>query len=206
MNVPETVASVTKSSPVPSLELRGVSKSFGDLEVLREVSSTVAPGAFVSLVGPSGCGKSTLLEIVAGLIPPSRGRVLLAGEPLSGAGVAGYMPQGDHLLPWRTLLHNVLLGPELRGAPPKEAEREASALLFRFGLGGFEGSYPRELSGGMRQRAALLRAVMYERCLLILDETLGALDALTRLQMQAWLAGLVADLEATALLVTHDVR
>jgi ABC-type nitrate/sulfonate/bicarbonate transport system ATPase subunit len=177
----------------PVLELVGIAKRFGALTVLREVSLSVPPGAFVSLIGP-------------GLLAPSAGRVLLDGRALTGPGAAGYVPQGDHLLPWRTLLENVMLGPQVRGAPRREALAEARALLGRFGLGGFEDAYPHELSGGMRQRAALLRAVMFERRLLILDEPLGALDALTRLSVQRWLAELVAACGASALLVTHDMR
>lgn len=207
MSAVATTAPVV-AAPVqaPALELVGVSKRFGDFEVLRDVSLTVAPGAFVSLIGPSGSGKSTLLEIAAGLLKPSAGRVLLGGRALTAPGAAGYVPQGDHLLPWRTLLHNVMLGPQVRGVARREALAEARALLQRFGLGGFENAYPHELSGGMRQRAALLRAVLFERRLLILDEPLGALDALTRLSVQRWLAELVAACGASALLVTHDVR
>ena len=194
----------------PGLEVADLGKSFAHLgsrlEVLREVSLAVPPGGFVSLLGPSGCGKSTLLEIVAGLASADQGAVKLDGHEVRGAGAAGYMPQRDHLLPWRTLLQNVTLGPELRGQGGPVAEREARELLTHFGLAGFEASYPATLSGGMRQRAALLRTVMYEPRLLLLDEPLSALDALTRLELQGWLARLVATLGSTVLLVTHDIR
>jgi ABC-type nitrate/sulfonate/bicarbonate transport system ATPase subunit len=194
----------------PGLEVVDLGKSFlrrGErLEVLREVSLTVPPGGFVSLLGPSGCGKSTLLEIVAGLAAADRGAVRLDGQEVRGAGAAGYMPQRDHLLPWRSLLQNVMLGPELRGQSGPAAEREARELLTRFGLAGFEANYPATLSGGMRQRGALLRTVMYEPRWLLLDEPLSALDALTRLELQDWLARLVATLGSSVLLVTHDIR
>jgi ABC-type nitrate/sulfonate/bicarbonate transport system ATPase subunit len=194
----------------PRLEVRRVTKSFrqgrDDLPVLRDVSLEVEAGRFATLLGPSGSGKSTLLEIVAGLALPDRGDVLLDGVATEGAGVAGYMPQKDLLLPWRTLLGNITLGPEMNGRPRASAEAEARELLRRFGLHGFEESYPYELSGGMRQRGALLRTVMYQRRFLILDEPLSALDALTRLELQAWLGHLVADIGSTTLLVTHDIR
>lgn len=200
----------TTTAAAPRLEVVDVDKSFGrdrtKLEVLQHVSFTVPPGHFVSLLGPSGCGKSTLLDIIAGLIQADQGTVTLNGREVRGAGAAGYMPQRDLLLPWRTLLQNVILGPELKGKAPRRAEQEARELLKRFGLGGFEANYPDELSGGMRQRAALLRTVMYERYFLILDEPLSALDALTRLELQGWLAKLVSELASTTLLVTHDIR
>jgi ABC-type nitrate/sulfonate/bicarbonate transport system ATPase subunit len=193
----------------PELKVMSISKAFRrngtTLEVLRNLSLLVPSGHFVSLIGPSGCGKTTFLEVVAGLTQADQGAVELDDCEVTGAGAAGYMPQRDHLLPWRTMLQNVTLGPELRGEG-RMADKEARALLARFGLGGFEASYPAALSGGMRQRAALLRTVMYERRFLLLDEPLSALDSLTRLELQAWLAHLVAELGSTVLLVTHDIR
>lgn len=197
-------------SPPPELHLARISKAFGSgeqrVEALHEVSFQVGAGRFVSLLGPSGCGKTTLLEIVAGLGHADSGSVLLDDQPVTGPGRAGYMPQKDLLLPWRTLLQNVMLGPEVQGESLLQTEAEARELLGRFGLAGFEKSYPAELSGGMKQRAALLRTVMYERRFLILDEPLSALDALTRLELQGWLGELVGELGSTTLLVTHDIR
>lgn len=197
-------------APAPRLQVRRVTKSFrrgsSPLHVLRDVSLEVEAGQFASLLGPSGGGKSTLLELVAGISLPDRGDVLVDGEPTEGAGAAGYMPQKDLLLPWRNLLGNITLGPELTGRSKSEAAAEARALLERFGLHGFAESYPYELSGGMRQRGALLRTVMYQRRFLVLDEPLSALDALTRLELQAWLGELVGELGSTTLLVTHDIR
>lgn len=201
---------MSSRTPAPQIQLRRVTKSFRRgserLQVLREISLQVESGQFASLLGPSGCGKSTLLEIVAGLTLADRGDVLVDGMPTEGAGAAGYMPQKDLLLPWRNLLANVTLGPELSGFRKENAESEAKALLERFGLKGFEHSYPYELSGGMRQRGSLLRTVMYQKRFLILDEPLSALDALTRLELQAWLGELVFELGSTTLLVTHDIR
>lgn len=198
------------STYTPRLEVYRVSKSFEhrdrSLEVLRDVSLEVEAGSFVSLLGPSGCGKTTLLQIIGGLVRPDQGSVLLDGEEITAAGAAGYMPQKDLLLPWRTLLQNVTLGPEVDGRSRWESEAQARELLERFGLGGFEESNPAQLSGGMRQRAALLRAVMYQSRFLILDEPLSALDALTRLELQVWLADLVVQLGSTAVMVTHDIR
>ncbi|MBI4336947.1 MAG: ABC transporter ATP-binding protein [Chloroflexi bacterium] len=176
------------------------------LPVLDAVSMAVAAGEFVSVIGPSGCGKSTLLNIVAGLEEPTQGTVLLDGAPANDRlGASAYMHQKDLLLPWRSVLDNAVLGLELRGVSRREAHRRAQALLPTFGLAGFEHQYPHALSGGMRQRAAFLRTVLAERPLLLLDEPFGALDALTRAGMQAWLLGLWQSLSKTIVLVTHDV-
>jgi ABC-type nitrate/sulfonate/bicarbonate transport system ATPase subunit len=189
-----------------SIELRGLSKSFGDVAVLDSVDLAAGPGEVVAVIGPSGCGKSTLLHVLAGLEEPSVGTVLVDGErPHTLLGTCAFMPQRDSLLPWRRVLDNATLGLELRGVGRREARERAAPLLVRFGLAGFERSWPWQLSGGMRQRVAFLRTVLQERRALLLDEPFGALDAITRLDLQEWLAGVLAGVPATVVLVTHDV-
>jgi ABC-type nitrate/sulfonate/bicarbonate transport system ATPase subunit len=158
-------------------------------------------------VGPSGCGKSTLLRILAGLVAPSGGVVFLdGGQPEVLLGRVGYMPQDDLLMAWRTTLDNVTVGLELAGVSRADARVQARAELARFGLEGFERHWPRALSGGMRQRAALLRTFLAGRNVLLLDEPLGALDALTREEMREWLLEVWEADRKTILLVTHDVE
>nr|WP_305086179.1 ABC transporter ATP-binding protein [Corynebacterium sp. CCUG 65737] len=177
------------------------------MHVLDSVSFDVAPGEFVSLVGPSGAGKSTLFNIIAGLDASGAGTVLFDGTPAQGRrDLTAYMPQKDLLFPWRSILANAALGLEVQGVPRKEARARARAWFPRFGLDGFEDSLPFELSGGMRQRAALLRTVVQERSTLLLDEPFGALDYLTRQELQTWMQQVWADNSWTALLITHDVR
>ncbi|HWC30212.1 MAG TPA: ABC transporter ATP-binding protein [Dehalococcoidia bacterium] len=196
----------------PLLRLAGVSKTFGGrrpLETLRDVSFDVEAGDFVSIVGPSGCGKSTLFNLIAGVLEQSSGEIALRGE--MDADVrrlsCGYMFQRDLLFPWRTVLDNAALGLEVSGACSRsEARDRARALLPRFGLEGFDGAHPAELSGGMRQRVALLRTLLLERPLLLLDEPFASLDALTRRELQDWLRDTWRSGSEAALLVTHDVR
>jgi putative hydroxymethylpyrimidine transport system ATP-binding protein len=196
-------------SAEPKLDVRGLSVSYGDLPVLDDLTLSAAPGEFVSLVGPSGCGKSTLFAALAGLVAPPegtvRGAVELDGGPVHGSPF-GYMPQKDLLFPWRTVLDNTTLGLEVAGTPRREARERARPLFEPFGLAGFEDARPAELSGGMRQRAALLRTVVGGRDVLLLDEPFGALDALTRSGMQEWLEGMRERYGWTTLLITHDVR
>ena len=192
---------------IPRLSLDAVSRTFGDLQVLDRVSFDVAPGEFVSLVGPSGAGKSTLFNIIAGLDSPSSGRVLFNGSDARGRrDQTAYMPQKDLLFPWRTIEENAALGLEVQGMRRADARARVREWFPRFGLEGFEKALPFELSGGMRQRAALLRTVVQERSTLLLDEPFGALDSLTRQEMQQWLQEMWAGNEWTALLITHDVR
>jgi ABC-type nitrate/sulfonate/bicarbonate transport system ATPase subunit len=193
------------------LELRGLSKSFwnrwGYLPTLDRVDLTAQAGEFVSIVGPSGCGKSTLFNIVGGLEPADAGRVLLDGQDVTGqVGLFGYMPQRDLLLPWRTVVDNVILGAEVAGRNRQAARQEARDLLPLFGLEGFAQNYPATLSGGMRQRAALLRTFLCHREVLLLDEPFGALDALTRAEMQQWLLQVWEHLGQTILFITHDAE
>ncbi|GEL25402.1 ABC transporter [Pseudonocardia sulfidoxydans NBRC 16205] len=183
----------------------GVAKRFGDREVLDDVSLHAGPGELVSVIGPSGCGKSTLFGVLAGLVEPDRGTVTVDGGPATGA-MFGYMPQKDLLFPWRTVLDNTALGLEIAGVGRREARRRAEPLFEPFGLAGFETSRPSELSGGMRQRAALLRTVVQDRDVLLLDEPFGALDSLTRTGMQEWLEEVRSRFGWTVLLITHDIR
>jgi len=195
----------------PKLQVQGVTKTFHagrqHLETLASIDLTVAVGEFVSVIGPSGCGKSTLFNIVAGVEEPDAGVIAIDGESDSSrAGKSGYMPQQPLLLPWRTVEENVMLGLDVRQVSHKEARQEAYKLLKRFGLEEFAGHYPATLSGGMRQRVALLRTVLFHRSFLLLDEPFGALDALTRLASQIWLLNVWQEFHSSVLFITHDVR
>ena len=196
---------------IAKIELERVSKEFQLkrtlLPVLEEIDFFVREGEFVSIIGPSGCGKSTLLNIIAGLEEPASGAIRLDGQPAPRRlGSVAYMHQKDLLLPWRTVLDNAVLGLEVQGRPRVEARQQARDLLETFGLQGFEGQYPSALSGGMRQRTAFLRTVLPDSPVLLLDEPFGALDALTRTDLQAWLLRLCDFLKKTVVLVTHDVE
>src|SRR3954462_4960602 len=195
----------------PKLCVDDVSMMFktptGVFEALAPVTLSIPPGRFVSLIGPSGCGKSTIFNIIAGLLEPTSGRVLIDGVDATGTiGRVGYMLQKDLLLPWRTVLDNTVLGMEIQGVPLREARARALPLLQRYGLSGFEYLYPNALSGGMRQRAALLRTLLFDTDVILLDEPFGALDAQTKLQMQEWLMQLWSDFKKTVVFVTHDVE
>lgn len=168
------------------------------IQALRSFTLRIAVGERVAVIGPSGCGKSTLLALAAGLLAPSRGSVNVRAK-------VALMPQRDLLVPWRNALDNAALALEAEGVPAGEARRRAGPLFERFGIASFEQSRPWELSGGMRQRVAFLRTMLTGRPLLALDEPFGALDSITRAQMQEWLLGALEDDPRTLLLVTHDV-
>lgn len=200
------------------LAVDSLSKSFGgstrrgphgQVDAVVDLTFNVEAGEFLTIIGPSGCGKSTLLRLLAGLVQPDRGQISLQGQPLPNAsdrqGRFGYMPQRDTLLPWRTVLDNVILGVELAGGSRDAAREEARRLLPLFGLDGFENNWPSTLSGGMRQRAALLRTFLAGYDILLLDEPFGALDALTRRMLQQWLLGVRKRFSKTILFITHDV-
>jgi ABC-type nitrate/sulfonate/bicarbonate transport system ATPase subunit len=193
-----------------ALVVRGVTKAFvganGVLPTLGGVDLSVAPGEFVTLIGPSGCGKSTLFNLIAELDHPDSGTIALDGDPTAPRlGHVAYMPQKDLLLPWRTTLDNVILPLEVRGVPRAVARQRALALFPQFGLAGFERAYPATLSGGMKSRAAFLRTILADGRLLLLDEPFGALDALTRAQLQEWLLDVWGRERRTTLFITHDV-
>ena len=190
----------------PKLVVDNVSCRFDAGNVIHNINLTLRRGEFVSIVGPSGCGKSTLFNIVSGLIRPTEGRVLLDGKDVTGdRGHVGYMLQKDLLLPWRTVVGNIVLGASLRRKVTRDDLQRATELAKRYGLGDFLDHYPHALSGGMRQRVALMRTLALQADVLLLDEPFGALDAQTRLDMQLWLLSVCRDLNATILFVTHDV-
>lgn len=176
------------------------------VEALIDISFEVRHGEFVCIVGPSGGGKSTLLRILGGLLPPTDGQVCLNGQPLTGPRrEIGYVFQHANLMPWRTVLRNVMLPLEVQQVPQAEAERRARSALALVGLQGFEQAYPRQLSGGMAQRAALARTLVHEPALLLLDEPFGALDAITRERMNLELHRIRQALHYTAVMVTHSI-
>ncbi len=191
-----------------AVELRGVSHSFGELRVIDSVELSIAPGEVLGLVGPSGCGKSTLLELVSGLREQAAGTIEVgaAAGPAKRLAGCAHMPQRDLLLPWLTALDNAALAPRNRGESKRAARERARPLFERFGLAGFESSRPAELSGGMRQRVAFLRTLLAGKPVLLLDEPFASLDAITRAEMQEWLAAAIAAEPATAIIVTHDVE
>ncbi len=194
------------AGPRAKLQLNGVSRHFGAVQALAKVDLGIAEGEFVTLMGPSGCGKSTLFNIVAGLLEADKGgEVLLDGAAASLLGKVAFMPQRDLLLPWRNVLDNAILAAEIEGQPKRAARETARSMAADFGLKGFEGHYPQQLSGGMRQRVALMRTFMFDRDVMLLDEPFGALDALTRAMMQRWLLDIWSRYRRTILFITHDI-
>jgi ABC-type nitrate/sulfonate/bicarbonate transport system ATPase subunit len=177
------------------------------LLVLDDVYMEVKGRQFVTIVGPSGCGKSTLFNIIAGLLEPTKGAIFVDGERIKGTNPhITYMLQKDLLLDWRNVVDNVIIGAEILGVPKDKARKDAMQWLDQFGLKGFEEKYPFALSGGMRQRAALLRTLLTHREIMLLDEPFGSLDAQTRAIMQEFLLGLWDNLDRTIFFVTHDVE
>ena len=188
------------------LSLNALTKRFGTLEVLGEINVAIARGAFISLVGPSGCGKTTLLRIVAGLEPASSGAVLLDGRAVGGpGGDRGFVFQSDNLLPWRTVFDNAIIGPEIMGRTGAVEKDRIRHLLHLVGLQGFENYFPRQLSGGMRQRVNLARALAIDPDILLMDEPFSALDAQTREIMQTELMRIWEEGRKTVLFVTHQI-
>ena len=192
---------------VSEIVVADAAKAYGDVAVLGGVSLEVPSGGTVGLVGRSGCGKSTLLRLIAGLEAPDRGRISVAGAEDEAGRLAScaLMPQADLLMPWRDALGNASVPLENAGVGRREARARAAELFAELGLAGFEEARSWELSGGMRQRVAFARTLLAEKPVLLLDEPFGALDAITRIEMQEWLAGALAALPRTAVLVTHDI-
>jgi ABC-type nitrate/sulfonate/bicarbonate transport system ATPase subunit len=204
----------TADSAAPILQLSNLSKTFesahGTVVALQDIGIRVDRGEFVTVVGPSGCGKSTLFNILAGLAEPDAGaEIRYHGETKRAPELLGqvaFMPQRDLLLPWRRVVDNAILPLQVEGMPRAQALKLAEPLFGEFGLAGFERHYPQQLSGGMRQRVALMRTFLFERDLTLLDEPFGALDALTRSLMQRWLLEVWQKHQRTILFITHDVE
>ena len=192
------------------LSVEGVRKAYqtpaGETVALDDISFSMEEGAFYSLVGPSGCGKSTLLSIIAGTLSPTSGRVLVGGRPVTGPSPRiGYMLQQDNLLEWRTVRQNVLFGLEIRHQLTPDTRRRAEALLETYGLREFADSRPSQLSGGMRQRVALIRTLAVDPDILLLDEAFSALDYQTRMEVTEDVYRIIRRERVTALMVTHDI-
>ena len=187
------------------LEVSGLSFSYDNKKLFENLDFSIKEGEFVSLLGPSGCGKSTILKLLTGVIQAETGRITVDGQPVTGLSEHfAYMPQNDLLFPWKTILDNVCLYGQIHGSM-EEMRREASKNFPAFGLEGYETKYPSSLSGGMRQRAAFLRTALCKADIILLDEPFGALDVITRGDMQDWLISMRARLNRTVLLVTHDM-
>ncbi|MHC6179199.1 ABC transporter ATP-binding protein [Clostridium sp. JNZ X4-2] len=181
------------------IELENVCKNFEDKTILQDISLYLEKGEFVSILGPSGCGKSTLFNIITGFIHEDSGRVFVKDD-------IGYMQQKDLLLPWKTVLSNVVLPLDIKGRDKKQSRKNATKYIDIFGLGGYENKYPYELSGGMRQRASFLRTFLSSREVMLLDEPFGALDSITRGKMQKWILSMREKLGRSILFVTHDIE
>ena len=196
------------SSPAAEISARALSHRFGELAVLDGVELAVREHEVLALVGPSGCGKSTLLELIAGLREPAAGAIEVEGRAEAAERLrrCAFMPQRDLLFPWLAAIDNAALALRNRGASRADARDEAATLFERFGLAGFERARPAELSGGMRQRVAFLRTLLARKPVLLLDEPFASLDAITRAEMQSWLAGALRAEERTVVFVTHDVE
>jgi NitT/TauT family transport system ATP-binding protein len=195
---------------VPKVEIDHVSMKYltleGETEALQDICLSIAEGEFVSIVGPSGCGKSTLLSLISGLLKPTRGRILIDGVPLQGiTHKLGYMLQQDYLFEWRTIYNNVILGLEIQGKDKRSIRRQVDDLLQRYGLWDFRHHYPHQLSGGMRQRVALIRTLAINPDILLLDEPFAALDYQTRLYLEDEVATILKGEGKTVILVTHDI-
>jgi NitT/TauT family transport system ATP-binding protein len=195
------------AADAPLLALEGVGKRYGDVTAIERLDLAVAPGAFVAIVGPSGAGKTTVLNLIAGLDQPTTGTVRLRGRAVTGPDPSvGFMLQKDLLLPWRTVAANVAFGLEARGVPAARRRARALAELERCRLADFAEHLPRQLSGGMRQRAALARTLAIDPDLILLDEPFSALDAQTKLILQRSFARTIAETGVTAVLITHDLQ
>jgi ABC-type nitrate/sulfonate/bicarbonate transport system ATPase subunit len=212
---PENGSVAASAGPVPaaaapgeSVSVRALEHSYGELRTIERLDLEVGAHGVVGLVGPSGCGKSTLLELICGLREPSAGTIAVGAGRSAPERLArcAYMPQRDLLLPWYSAIDNAALALRNRGLRRSEARRRAAALFERFGLAGFEGAAPTQLSGGMRQRVAFLRTLVAGKPLLALDEPFASLDAITRAEMQGWLADALRADPRTVVLVSHDVE
>lgn len=194
----------------PLLELKNISFAYhsmsGETPALSDINFTIEEGEFVAVVGPSGCGKSTILNLISGLVKPESGSIFVKGEPLEESGLnIGYMLQKDHLFEWRTIYRNVILGLEIQKKLNQKNRENVEEMLKTYGLDEFRDARPSQLSGGMRQRAALIRTLALEPALLLLDEPFSALDYQTRLSVSDDIGQILKEQKKTALLVTHDI-
>jgi len=191
---------------LPEIVIQEISKTLGGLLTLGEINMKAADSAFVGILGPSGCGKSTLFNIISGLMRPDSGHVFIDKQDVTGrTGRVSYMRQKDLLLPSLNILENASIPLILKGHPKKKAHAEAEKHLSQFGLEGFQRYYPSQLSGGMRQRAAMLRTYLFSSDILLLDEPFASLDAITKRKMQTWLIGVFNQIRPTVMFITHDV-
>ncbi len=192
------------------VELKNVSMNYhtlsGETQAIKNLSLDICNGEFVSIVGPSGCGKSTLLSLISGILKPTSGSIMVNGEPVTGPnGNVGYMLQKDHLFEWRTILKNATLGLEIKKKLNKETQADVERLFDEYGLTDFKNHFPKQLSGGMRQRAALIRTLATNPDILLLDEPFSALDYQTRLAISEEIWLIIKKEKKTAILVTHDI-
>ncbi len=191
----------------PKIEIKNITKTYEDMLIVDDISLDLKENEFVSLIGPSGSGKSTIFNIIGGLISPEEGEVLIEGENYNGrTGRISYMYQKDLLLPWKKIIDNVALPLVIKGISKNKAREKVMEYFEIFGLAGFEYKYPFQLSGGMRQRVALMRTYMFSQDIILLDEPFGGLDAITKKKMQYWLMEVLDNLKASILFITHDVE
>ena len=189
------------------LRVSNIKKTFGSIDIINDVSFYANENEFISLLGPSGSGKSTIFNIISGLLHKDAGEIIIDGEEyLGNTKKVSYMHQKDLLLPWRNIVDNIALPLIIKGKSKKEARIQVLSYFKTFGLEGFEYKYPFQLSGGMKQRAALLRTYMSSSDIMLLDEPFGAIDAITRAKMQYWLIDVIKELKATIIFITHDIE
>ncbi len=189
------------------LRVSNFTQQYEGMPIIEDVSFYLQEDEFVTLIGPSGCGKSTIFNMIAGIVPIDEGKVSIDGEDCTGKiGQVSYMYQKDLLLPWKRVIDNTALPLIIKGDSIKEARKKIIPYLALFGLEGFEYKYPAQLSGGMRQRAALLRTYMFSKDIVLLDEPFGGLDAITRSKMQYWLLEVADQVRASVLFITHDIE
>ena len=189
------------------LEVTHFKQNYEEMPIIDDISFHLDKNEFVTLIGPSGCGKSTIFNMIGGIVPIDEGKVFIDGKDCTGEpGHVSYMYQKDLLLPWKKVIDNAALPLLIKGENIKDARKKVSPYLKLFGLQSFEYKYPFQLSGGMQQRAALLRTYMFSRDILLLDEPFGGLDAITRSRMQSWLLQVIDKIKATVLFITHDIE
>ncbi len=207
MDMSQTNVAVEAALPESAVSTRNISKNYGEVEALRDLSLEFPRGQLTSLLGPSGCGKTTLLKIIAGLLEPTSGEVEVNGKTVTGPGPdRAFVFQDFALLPWASVMRNVSFGLEMRGVAKSEREDIAARYIKEVGLGGFENAYPHELSGGMRQRVGLARALSVDAEVLLMDEPFSAVDEQTRRKFQEDLLGLVQNENKTFIFVTHSIE